>query len=251
MNQDVSSRGSGPVDCQAIISANPLGTDVGVHLDRVRFPVGRSRRQGEVRKGKWLFDEIVRLNSHVRVNIYPDCRFGDFTSTGLRKLTVRSTGPASMTNVLCVDVNWGKLSSYRRTRSQLILQRSSSVPLSGYRFREHSVLRESCKMFRLRWCNRPILRSMEYPLIRPCMHTSYVTHRTSPESRPVGIQRCSTALVQPCWQIRRTNCQRYRCWIEWKLFQIINAQKQRTSKVENLQHGCHIFSRLGQVVLST
>ena len=96
---DDAAGGGSPVRGQTVVASNPLGADVGVNLDRVRFTIVGSCGQNEVREGQRLFDEIGRLSAEP-LGLFDVENVRCHTSTGLKNLTVRSTGPAVITNVL-------------------------------------------------------------------------------------------------------------------------------------------------------
>ena len=94
---------SRPVGDETIITSDPLCADISIDLNRMSASIVRRRCDRKVRKGKWLFDEISWLcKQSVRYRWLWEQRL--LTSMGLRKVTVRSTGPADRTNMLWVAV---------------------------------------------------------------------------------------------------------------------------------------------------
>lgn len=101
MSQDVACS-SGPVDRQRVISRYPFCAYVGIYTDGMRASIIRHCGQCQIREGDGLLKEVCGLtitccNVKAKDSIY--------TSTGLRKFTFMSTGPAVITKILCVEVN--------------------------------------------------------------------------------------------------------------------------------------------------
>lgn len=109
MRNNIPSR-SCPVDSRRAISRGPFGTDISVDLDSMRSAIGSCGRKCHIGEWKGLFDEVGRLSKVTCKSRSDEISKSNrgviiLTSTGLRNVAVKSTGPADMTKVLCVDVH--------------------------------------------------------------------------------------------------------------------------------------------------
>lgn len=96
-----------PVHDLARITSYPLRANVTVELDWMCLFIIGGYRNCHVGERKRVVDQILGLSDESRS--YHAMREKSQTSTGLRKLTVRSTGPAASMKILWVEVIWVRI----------------------------------------------------------------------------------------------------------------------------------------------
>jgi hypothetical protein len=201
-----------PLDEPVVVARDPLAADVGVDLNMVRVSIVRRGRHGHVAERGGLLHEIGRLENMACKSRSLAANLRISTSTGDRKLIVRSIPPAVITKVLWVEVHCKPSAPpiYKdcasTDRDALLHCVRGRVPRHGRHAEERVAgvvnLDIADPPERLWHISRSSFRT-------PHPHAAKA-YRTGPERGPRAVERRASTLREPGGQVRRTYGERDR-----------------------------------------